>query len=141
MSYKFANDANKATCNFLGTMGASRSGKKNNYYLEILPDRARVAKISFDDKGEVTEVVEEKPLGKGTDLAEVQKWLDENSGIVRLFIKVDGNYDALLSTLSSLVYKCTDEEVLAATKDTPALVRTCGQTEERAVHFAVALCD
>jgi hypothetical protein len=141
MSYKFANDAAKTTCDYIGNTGASKSGKKNQFYLEVLPNRVRVARVTFDEKGEIAEVVEEKALGTGADLTEAKKWLDENPGIVRLFMKVDGDYDKVLSTLSDLVYKCTDEEVVPAEGKTAALVRTCGQSEMRPAHFAFALCN
>lgn len=141
ISYQFKEDTAKSSCQLLGQVGNPPAGKRNEYFLEVGPARIRATPLTINEEtGERTpgDTIE---LGTGADLSAAQKWIEENPGRMRAFVKVGGDYDKMLTLLSSLLYKCEDEEVGFDEAGKPALKRTCGKAEERAVTFVLGLCD
>lgn len=141
ISYQFKDDTDKKSCQLLGQVGTPPAGKKNEFYLEVGPDKIRATPLTINEETGERTPGDTIDLGTGADLTAAQKWIEENPGRMRAFIKVGGDYDKMMSVLTSLLYKCTDEDVPFDDATKPPLKRTCGKSEERAVTFVLGLCD
>ena len=141
ISYKFKDDAAATTCQLVGRVGDPPVGKKNEFDLEIRPDRIRATAITINE-----ETAERVPgdtvlLGTPADLTQLKTWLEANPGRVRAFVSMKGDYNDLSMLLSDLLFKCTDEPVSTDDASKPPLTRTCGISEARATSFVLGLCE
>ncbi|HRE89269.1 MAG TPA: hypothetical protein PK095_09020, partial [Myxococcota bacterium] len=109
--------------------------------LEVGPDKIRAAPLTINEETGERIPGDSVDLGTPADLSVLHKWIDENPGRMRAFVKVGGDYDKMLSLLTNILYKCTDEEVAFDDTSKAPLKRTCGKSEERAVTFVLGLCD
>ena len=141
ISYQFKDDAEKTTCQLLGQVGDPPAGKKNEFFLEVTPDRVRAAPLSINEETAERTPGDTVALGTAADLTAVKAWLDENPGRLRAFVKVNGDYDKLMRLISDLLYKCTDEEIAFDDATKQPLKRTCGRSEARSVNFILGICD
>lgn len=143
MGYKFKEDAAQTQCLVVGRVGDPPVGKKDEYDIEIKANQIRAAKVTIVETETSAERVYEDTANLGTpaDLKPLKDWLDAHPGRMRLFIPNKGDYNQLVTLLSDLLYKCTDEEVSSDDASKPKAVRTCGVSEPRAASFVLGLCD
>lgn len=141
ITYQFKEDAAKLSCQLLGQVGTPPAGKKNEFFLEVGPTKIRAAALTINEETGERTPGDTIDLGTPADLSAVHKWIEENPGRMRAFVKVGGDYDKMLSLLTSILYKCTDEEIAFDDATKAPLKRTCGKSEERAVTFVLGLCD
>jgi len=141
LSYKFKEDGTPTTCKLLGRLGDPQVGKKNEYDLEIRPNRIRATAIAIDEQTAARVAGDTVSLGTPADLAPLKAWLDKNPGRFNAFLSLDGDYDALSMLLSDLLFTCTDEEVSTDDPRVAPVKRTCGLSEARPISLVLSICQ
>ena len=141
MGYKFKEDATATTCAVVGRVGDPPGGKKNEYDVEIRADRIRATPSTINEETAERVPGDTVNLGTMADLTQLQTWLDANPGRMRVFVPMKGDYNQLSMLLSSLLFKCTDEQVSGDDASQPKVTRTCGVSEPRSVSFVLGLCE
>ncbi|MGB0589421.1 MAG: hypothetical protein ACPGU1_07065 [Myxococcota bacterium] len=139
-SYTF-NGGSKTSCQYLGKAGKSAIGRKEpGHYFVVGKESAKIAKLSRDEEGKLSasEKVTEIAL---KDTAALAKWADDNEGIVRFFINGgQHSYDDIMSTMTQVLYKCQDVEVLLDEMGAKKMKVTCGKASARDITLVFGLC-
>lgn len=142
IGFKFKEDAATTTCQLVGRIGDPPVGKKNEYDLEIRPDRIRATAITINEETAERVAGDTVMLGTPADLSQLEAWLEANPGRMRAFVSTrNGTYDDLSLLLSKLLFKCSDEQLTTDDASKPPATRTCGVSEPRAVSFVLGICD
>jgi len=139
-SYTFSGGT-KTSCQYLGDAGKSKIGRKEpGSYFVVGKDTAKIAKLSLTEERKVvvSETVTEIPLKDGAALA---KWADENEGIIRFFISGGQHtYDDIIQTVTKVLYKCQDVEVLLDEMGAKKMTVACGKASARDITLEFSLC-
>jgi len=141
IGFKFKEDGAVTACQLVGRVGDPPTGKKNEFDLEIRPDRIRAAPITINEETAERVAGDTVQLGTPKDLTQLKAWLEANPGRVRIFVPLRGSYDELSMLLSDLLFKCSDEEVSGDDANAPKVMRTCGISEARSTSFMLGLCE
>jgi hypothetical protein len=140
-SYQFAGGG-KTSCQYLGVAGKSAIGRKEpgNYFV-VGSDSAKIAKLSRDEEGTLSASETTTEISLKDDAA-LTKWADENEGIIRFFIGAGKHsYDDILQTVTKVLYKCQDVEVLLDEMGAKKMTVTCGKAKARDITLVFGLCN
>jgi hypothetical protein len=139
-SYTF-DGGSKTTCQYLGKAGKSAIGRKEpGHYFVVGKDSAKIAKLSRDDEGKLSASADTTEIAL-KDTAALAKWSDDHEGIVRFFINGgQHSYDEIMQTITKVLYKCQDVEVLLDEMGAKKMKVTCGKASARDITLVFGLC-
>ena len=139
-SYTF-NGGSKTACQYLGIAGKPAIGRKEpGHYVVVGKDAAKIAKLTKDEEGKLSASAETTSIPL-KDAAALGKWADENEGIVRFFISgSQHSYDDIIQTVTQMLYKCQDVEVLLDEMGAKKMKVTCGKATPRDITLVFGLC-
>ncbi len=140
-AYAFAEDAKKTSCTLMGFMGEAQLGQRDYYYLELTPEKMRVAPASRDDEARQWSAGATTPLGAPSSYAQLDKWMADKDGQALVFISDDFSYDEASKHLSHLLFECADDKVAQADPKAEPLTRVCGKTDTRDLSLVVYICE
>ncbi len=146
-SFQFKEDGGKTSCDLIGTLGDAPFGKKKDFYVEVSPDKVRLAELlpaAKDGDERVMGDTQTFPaLGKQVEAGgagSLGEFLDKNPGIrVRLFVK-GFNYGEGLDQVSKVLYTCKDERLSYDLANREPYIRVCGKGEQRALAVGLSVC-
>jgi len=147
ISYNFKEDGDKkTTCNFLGVLGDPMVGKRDEFYIAIDKNKIRATKVVTPDPDPAKpDVIPEKQpsetldLGSPSDLTKLAAFLDANKGRFRTFISGKWSYTEAVELVSSMLYVCEDEELVAPKMD--PMTRKCGKVKGREMTLILGVCE
>ena len=140
-SYTF-DGGSKTVCQYLGIAGKPAIGRKEaGHYFVVGKDAVKIAKLNKDEEGKVSAAAETTSISL-KDTAALGKWADEHEGIVRFFMSgSQHSYDDIIQTVSSVLYKCQDVEVLLDEMGAKKMNVTCGKAVPRDITLVFGLCS